>query len=164
MTLHRKPSNPFPLNRQKCQASIKFSLSFFLSAQKVKEFFIMVEHLPLSLCLSALSVSHRKDICLILVPFIQIVLPLPLYKHKDHSFVKWMNMNFFFFHQYNFQEFHVNLGSNIKVMLEMVNQLPPEKESSTFRKLSVRTLSFLQNIRKFGQIVNYCINKKLLQK
>ena len=36
-----------------------------------------------------------------------------------------MNMNFFFFHQYNyFQEFHVNLGSNIKVMLEMVNQLP----------------------------------------
>lgn len=75
-----------------------------------------------------------------------------------------MNINFFFFHQYNFQEFHVNLGSNIKVMLEMVNQLPPEKESSTFRKLSVRTLNFLQNIRKFGQIVNYCINKKLLQK
>jgi len=62
---------------------------FFLSAQKVKDFFILVEHLP------ALSASHRKDICLTLVPFIQIVLPLLLYKYKDHSFVKWIYMNFF---------------------------------------------------------------------
>ena len=165
-TENRLTVYPFPLNRHKCQAPIAFSLSLFFISTKSKRVFILVESLPLSLCLSALRVSHRKDICLILIPFIQIVLPLLLYKYKDHSFVKWIYMNFFLspVECSTINPGHFNLGINIKVMLEMVNLTSYHLKKRTLHSLSW-LLYFPQNNRNFGLANNLStINKKLLQK
>ena len=67
---------------------ITTTVSLYLSAPQLKEFFGLVKHLWASLLILSVSALHGIEMYLILVHFLQIVLPIPLHEYKDQTLVE----------------------------------------------------------------------------